>query len=345
MFVTPSRPSWFKGDCIFYIDANNNLDIIDFWNLRAIGWRVIPFPRQAAGQEGIKNIVREFIDSNYFPHRFNTAIYHSTTILKGRAIPKEELDEFVKSLKISRPEQSNQSKVGLQHWYPRIWEEWARDKDDVECCDLEAETSLHDLPSHEGRVSIKALSPKFVRRAGFTGKPRFANEVDLRVYGGDYLLAEVIPEGSKELLGAIGAWGQSDRWRFSAKGLTFFSEFSDPSIRMALPNAEDLFLAWLKAQGWEATISTPGRIAIQMMKRFENEFGLHHLANERLIKLLGEKMQEGKPLNKNAFWGEMSKIANQRKMGSDGNPSAIIYSLTRHSDVSSWIGDTMPNLF
>jgi hypothetical protein len=328
LFVTSRRLSWLKGNCIFYIDANNTLDIIDYWNLRSIGWSVVPVPRQAAGQDGLKKIVREFIDLNYFPHRFNSTIYHFTTILKGRAIPKEEFDEFVKSLEIPRPENSDQPKFVLQNWYPRIWDEWARDKDDVECCDIEARTSLHDLTSQEGRVSIKALSPKFVLRDNFMGKPRFANEVDIRVYGGNYLLAEVIPEGGKDLLGAIGAWGQSDRWRFSAKGLTFFSEFSDQSIYMALPNAEDLFMAWLKAHGWESKISVPGRIANQMTKQFENEFGLHHLANEGLIKLLGGKMREGKPLNKDEFWAEMSKIANQKKMGAYGNPSAIIYSLT-----------------
>src|SRR4029077_15729946 len=81
LFIRPKcLSSWLKGDCLFYIDANNALDIIDYWNLRASGWRVIPVPRQAADQEGLRKIILEFIESNYAPYRFNPKIYHFTTL-------------------------------------------------------------------------------------------------------------------------------------------------------------------------------------------------------------------------------------------------------------------------
>ena len=38
---------WGRRDCIFFMDAGSMGDIIDFWNLRAAGWNVIPVPVQS----------------------------------------------------------------------------------------------------------------------------------------------------------------------------------------------------------------------------------------------------------------------------------------------------------
>lgn len=32
--------------CIFFLDAAKPLDVMDYWNLRAIGWNIVPIPKQ-----------------------------------------------------------------------------------------------------------------------------------------------------------------------------------------------------------------------------------------------------------------------------------------------------------
>ena len=325
-FIKPSPPKWPNGNCIFFLDASKNLDVIDYWNLRAIGWTVVPAPKQGLLSEVSKKFLVDFVNSNYLPMRFNPKIYNSTTILKSRTVTKEDALKFVKSLNFGRSEQNENPKILLQNWYPRIWDEWARDSDGVMCCELESLNSHHNFDAKQERISIQSLAPKFINHSYFSGKPRYANVVEIRFYGDKQFYAEVIPEGGRELAWALGRIGENER--FSKSGLIYFQSTGNYPISLKLPDAEELFRLWLKSRGWNCSLSSPGRIAKQMQKQFGNEFRLHQLANEGLIKLLGDKMSEGKPLNEKEFRAEIHKIANKRQMGSYGDGASIIYTLT-----------------
>jgi len=321
---TIRTPAWWKGECIFFLDATNPLDIIDYWNLRAVGWNVIPVPKQASGYDTTKRLALEFIEENFFPYRSNPEIYHNTTLLKSRSTSRKEVEEFAESLTILPPDKPGESKIVFQHWYPRIWDEWARDKDGVECCELEADTTQHDLPQFQEKISFRTLDPKFISRFGGHGEPRFANEIELRVYGGDKeLFAEVIPEADQNLVRAIGGFGFRE-WRFSKKGMVYLSQHPNWSIHLSLPKAENVFSEWLHSKGWKVELSPPGRIAKQMIKQLGGIWGISTLANEGIIKLL-EKMGDGKTLPADDFWGKISKIANQEKFIKD--PKAILHRL------------------
>ena len=43
-----------RGDCLFVLDAKSTIDILDYWNLRALGWNIIPIPVQAFGNVKLK---------------------------------------------------------------------------------------------------------------------------------------------------------------------------------------------------------------------------------------------------------------------------------------------------
>ena len=43
------------------MDANNLLDVIDYWNLRASGWNVIPIAKQISSSDIAKSIARSFV--------------------------------------------------------------------------------------------------------------------------------------------------------------------------------------------------------------------------------------------------------------------------------------------
>ncbi|QKQ26529.1 hypothetical protein [Candidatus Reidiella endopervernicosa] len=70
------------------MDAGSSLDVIDYWNLRASGWNVIPIAKQVSDSDSVKSAVREFIEENNVPYRHNPNMFHGTTILKSRSISK-----------------------------------------------------------------------------------------------------------------------------------------------------------------------------------------------------------------------------------------------------------------
>jgi len=305
--------SW-GNECVFFLDASKILDVIDYWNLRAIGWNVLPIPKQVAGCERVKQLVVDFIEQNFYP--INPTVYNDTTILKSRYITEDELKEFVKSLEISPPKDKNQFKYVNQHWYPRIWDEWAKDADHVICCQLEAESAEHDITDYEERFTFKTVDPKFAERFSRHGEPRFANEIGFSSYATDKdIIAQVIPQGDETLARQVGLLGMHD-WRFSKRGIVYLSGHTNWPIHLTLPKAEDLFLGWLRLRGWDAKVSPPGRIAKQMLKQLDGIWGISNLANDGVIGLLG-KMGEGKVLDKNAFWGEILQIANEEEFARD----------------------------
>ena len=273
--------------CIFFLDATKSLDIIDYWNLRAIGWSVIPIPKQFAQFDKTKQLARDFIEANYVPDHSNPEIYHHTTVLKSRSISEDEQRQFSDSLDTACfDETRGNPKISHRISYPRIWSEWARGPDHVECCDLVADTDEHDISENEETVRFKTLDPEFVsyHYAGLEAS-RFANEIDIRLYGDKGLRAEVIPESEVEMARTIDKSTFLD-WRISKKGLIYLSRHSEDTIDLSLPQAEEVFVRWMKLKGWTVELSSPGRIAKQMIQQLGGIEGTWILAQEGIIQLL-----------------------------------------------------------
>jgi len=100
-------------------------------------------------------------------------------------------------------------------------------------------------------------------------------------------------------------------WRFTRRESVFLSQHANWRIHIPIPKAEDTFKAWLKDNKFDAELSPSGRIAKQMIKRLGGTWGLETIANEELVSLLRD-MENGKEIEKDPFWGRISKVANTR---------------------------------
>ncbi len=277
----------FDNRLLFFLDASNLIDIIDFWNLRALGIAVIPIPKQAGKTEAIKKFANDFINNSFRQHRFNPQIYFTATLQKGRSISEADAQDFLTFLDIKLDDATKQSKISARFWYPRIWDEWAREKDGGESSEFEAKTAQRDLSGNLKSIDFKTLSPEFLARFGGHGTPRFANEIQLRTYGDTEVLAEVMPQGDAELASKIGGYGHNE-WRLSKKGLVYLSQHTEWTVHLPLPKAEPVFLDWMKSLGWtEAKISSAGHVGKQLIKHLGGIWGIETIRNEKLLGLLG----------------------------------------------------------
>ena len=290
--LRPIRGPWSWEQCIFLLDATNSLDIMDYWNLRAIGWDIIPIPKQFAQNDNTKQCALDFIEANHVPHDLNPEIYHHTAILKSRSISEDEHKNFIDALDVPKPDEpSKMSKVVMYPSYPRMWNEGVRRYDHVECCHLEAGAVEYDISPDQDTIRFKTLDPECIGR--FTGysEARFANEIDLRLYDDKEILAEVIPEGGRELTRVIGGFGLLD-WRLSRNGLVYLSRRKESRVSLSLPSAEAIVVKWLETQGWAIELSSAGRVAKQMIRQLGGKSGAGLLAQEGLIRLF-RKMNSG----------------------------------------------------
>ena len=306
-YLEPSR-NW--KPCIFYLDASKGLDIMDYWNLRAVGWNLIPVPKQFAQTDKTKRPTLEFIRANYLPKDSPPRIYHDIT-LKSRSISEDEYQLVHNSLATFQSDGAyREPEVVTPSAYPRMWSEWARDSDGVECCELDGGTDNHDISANQESIRFKTLDPKFMNRFGGHGEARFANEIELRLYGDEELLAEVIPEGGTRLATAI-SFSAFD-WRLSRKGLVYLSRHSKWTVDFSLPQAESVVTKWLESKGWAIELSSAGRIAKQMIRQLGGRSATEILATKGIIQLLGEmNSRDEKSMLERTLRGEMQKIANR----------------------------------
>ena len=277
---------------LFVCDAKSAQDIIDYWNLRAAGFYVVPVPIQTAGADNLKAFAREFIERNYFPHRDNPQIFYHTTIQKSRSLSEETAKGFYQSLNIDRPGPTAQPKVLLRLSLPRLWDNWAREHAFGE--DIAFPYAYEEerrIVEGEERLELRSQDPKLDAFQHYSGKPKFANEFSFRFYGSKEPMAEVLPEGSRQLSSAMGSSGYY-HWRFSTFGPVFLAHSRKELIHFDLPVAEAVMTGWFRERGWKVSLSGPGRIAKQIFKQLSGEYGIYQLAHKGVIELLGQLEKE-----------------------------------------------------
>jgi hypothetical protein len=307
--------SWDR-EIIFVMDAGIPLDIMDYWNLRALGKIVLPVPAQAACDESVKKLVSDFVEDCYYP--INDTVNNQVTILKSRNLSKTNFENIVQNFGVASSGDRNKPKYVTQHWYPRLWNEWAWDKDNVLCCDVEESTKEYSISGGEENTSLRTLDPEFIHPHFYCLEPRFANEIKFRLYGNEpELFGRVIPEGDERMARAVGCIGIDD-YRVSRNGIVHFESHKNGLMFLSLPKGEDLFREWFKQQGWEIELSSPGRLAKQMLKHLGGILGISRIAQREVIDLL-EKMEGGAQMTHDAFIGEISKIANKGRFPREVN--------------------------
>ncbi|CAM6000265.1 unnamed protein product [Sphagnum balticum] len=80
------------------MDSASTLDLIDYWNLRALGWGIIPIPIQWQTEllERCKSFVVERVEAEG-QERGDRAI-RGVLLVKARSIEKSKAEEFQKAI-------------------------------------------------------------------------------------------------------------------------------------------------------------------------------------------------------------------------------------------------------
>lgn len=291
----------FRKKCLFFLDADSGLDIMDYWNLRAIGWDVFPIPKQFTQSNETKKSILNFIVGNYLSPG-------QTTILKSRSIPEDEYQSFLTLFE--------ESKVVSQTWYPRIWNISAARSDyeeNIRCCELTVDTAERDMST---RINFKTLPPKFLNHKYWHETPCYANEVNWFLHDENNMpLAKVIPAGGGELAQFISGAGFPEDWHLSEKSLIYLCAHSTGIVNVSHPQAEAIFMKWLELKGWKVELSSAGRIAKQMMQQLGGVNDISILAQKEILSLLHKmNSSDGKFLAEEEVRGKIQQAENQQSI-------------------------------
>jgi hypothetical protein len=301
-----------RDSYVYFLDVTKVEDIVDFWNLRAIGRTVLPLPKQLKDDPNIKKIIINFLKANQRPWPHNPKVFDYASIVRSRNSTMEEIQEYTKTLKndLGADDSSAEPYFCLQHWYPRVWDEWARDKDGAVPSNIygEEEESIEITDSQEFRIGFKSLLPKFAQKYSYHGEPRCANEISFRFYGENEYIAEVFPKSSGEnfIRTISGLTSFRGDWRVGRNGLVKLVKDNYSETR-EVPLAENVFFSWLKDLGWNVKLSSAGLLAKQIYRKIDGFVSV--LTNEKFLGLLehmngGSVKQDGSPVTDNKITQE-----------------------------------------
>ncbi len=289
---------------IFFFDADNPIDSIDYWNLRAIGKSVYPIPKQFSQDENLKDFAR----SNLVQ-----PTHSIISSIKSNPVSEEEYLEFFNSIKC-KP---------FQIPYPQMWGKLPyRDKHAMRSFSSETRYhDIHDLPSGQSEI-LNTLSPNITPGASISYMPRFANEIWFRVHNDKLISTSVLPEGFKDLSVVC---HPNNFVRAAKNNLVYLVHEPESYFEIRLPESTVIFEKWMNSQGWDFEISNAGHVVTQIIKRLGTQF-FGVFAIKGIIELLDE-MKDEKSLLQQDLWNKIREIVKQR-LNSDGtvknNSSEIV---------------------
>ncbi len=304
---------------IFLLDAANYIDIIDYWNLRALGWSILPVPVQYIEDKEFMKAVAIMVEKYYRNSLSQNRFDPATVILKSRSLSEAMFNTFCKSLPLSKPDDPKKWKTAANPHFPRLWDEWARPYDQIGFCSVrhkDQEKEVTDLSQH---IRYTPLRPEFRVERSDHVKAQFANEVELRAYGSDQLYADFLPEAHPHVLFSLGA-KPFDNWRISKRGAVNLCHPYETGEYLHFPLAEEVMQRWFDSHGWKTELSSSGRLAKQMLKQLGGIWGVERIAKRQVIELIKDMttLKSGaiseKTLGHEEFWKRICRAANEQSI-------------------------------
>lgn len=305
----------FNSGYVMYMDANNWHDIVDYINLRATGASVLPVAKQGVSSENI-GFIKDYINSNTSRSKHNKDIEYTPNILKARSISEDDFNAFVDKISKSYPEK-DRPQLTVQQWYPRLWEVEDRKRYSSNQSVVEVSNLRQSFSTSEAEV--KLVKPRF-GSDNFDIKYQFANDIKFDVFGADNFYAEVLGE-TEQLASHILGSHNYDHWRISRRGATYIAsgwERDEKTVQLKVPHAEKFFASWYKNQtNVDIELSTPGKVAKQMLKKLGGPDRISVLTNEGILELIQGTVGNGSSaptLTHKKLMSELAKIANKSEM-------------------------------
>lgn len=328
------RTTWSRGPTILVLDAEKPEDIFDFWNLRALGFSILPIPIQWADE--LLNDCVDFITMNHVPIKHNpSGLKHRTSILLSRQLSKIQKDFFSGML-------SEQCKEGFHYSnYPRVWDDWARDKDHSTRCLIYHKEDRGEAFFENGDLRYKTLLPDFDYSYIHNFGPAWAITTKFsRSYS-----EHQVPEALISTVDNIDTYlisGSENARIDSQEGLVLCLSKTHDLAYLKNFNSENLFKKWFKKHDIDLSISPPGRTTLEMISAIGGLLNTRVLADYLLIKTLnevamglyeetvteegGNRVLSKRSINKDKLFGILKRINNNRPVAFQNHLKNLITS-------------------
>lgn len=295
---------WFKGEGIYFLNETRLNDIINYWNLRALGWSIIPIPLSQIDNAYFNGFIERFSEfqlNKSESFSFVNFQISTTTSPEQNEIIQQKLQEIKNKI-------GGNLNFSFQHWFPRFWaaERSVLEADKVLCGKTEIHSTYSQLEVEENHVKFKTYNLPFKLKHNYNLKA--SHKVNLSFsYFDEYLNDAGLIYGIETI-----DWVRLthsydlDKWRLSKTGLNYYVRRDDDEVHFLIPKAKDFFKVFFAKSGNKFEETSNGRLANEVLKNIGGIRGSQFLQNKSSLKIL-DLIEDGKTVYHPTLVGEIKK--------------------------------------
>lgn len=271
------RRGWTWDPLLYLLDPTSTLDLVDFWNLRALGWNPIPVPRPWF--DDLKSRLAPLVADAYRRHPHNASLMIRTTLLQGRSLDEAVATACAAELRAACPD----GLISIR--YPRIWDRFGRAHDHALRAKVVASSAESEVSVAGGRITFRACPLPFEPSFSPYRRADSARVIRLRDYLGGSDVASVTPPDLALAKSVVGAMPLEDVW-FTSKGIVTTCARDNCRFLWHLPRGIDVCGAWLTQHGFSFTVTSGGRLMHEAVRALGGLNCTWIVAKEELVELL-----------------------------------------------------------
>lgn len=233
------------------LDPQSVEDLADFWNLRALGWKVWPVP--LVWTESAANAVSGFIRVNHQASSSLRAVATEALIFKGNSVSETVFQQFLR--KVDAPKEN----FSILPMVPRIG--GASPFGDLYPPALSAKDDEISMDLKQDGILFSGLEPEF--DIGYAGNFSTATVVVPQAWDAPDL-ATTYPKGIADPQSVLRGFGERAALQIHSEGIVAISRGSSRLFHAQLPRGLDIFKGWL-APNWNVELSDAGKLARRML--------------------------------------------------------------------------------
>lgn len=230
---------------LFFCDPESVHDALDFWNLRALGWLIVPLPQQWARADEVMKVV----ERHRGPHQ-------GTKLLKSFASSEARWRTLTSKLK-------KDGDFFITRRIPPIWSPRQERNDGTARLDASCTEDEIEITASGGSLQIPVAAPPFFKGNRYGWTVHWAN--DLRLYN----YSESDRATSFPRLHDIGR--VLSRWerptiKQSSEGLVIYARHAYEKKFVHLPGNFEVVRGWMEDRAYEVELSGAGRIGVEFVR-------------------------------------------------------------------------------
>lgn len=297
------NPIWSSQYCVYFVNPDRLNDLINIWNLRALGWHVVAIPFDGLKEPFYQGLIKKQQEE------FNsyTQLIDSITVIQNSQLESDVAHALVNELSNIQKDENKRVQYISQHWFPRFWlksENLSYDKSASILIQANSKKTL--LTTFDQKIKIEILRPPFLQKYVKHTQPRFINEVSLDFEEERGKYAQIFPDMKSEALDFVIRGSGFSQWHFSKGIMYFLSHEQDEYLEFTIPEAREVFEKWFEQKEIQIRHSAPGKLANELLKNIGGILGTNFFANPGIPPILG-LFENGRVRLKKALDAEINR--------------------------------------